>query len=287
MQGAEQDASFAHSDQPSLPLVVKWVLLPRETAIESVDAVVVGETRLDGEYTPLPVPRPDQEGSDGDRDVPDLPPWDPRRTYPELRVRVVNEGMMRGYRLATIAIWPLSYEASARSLSIAQMMQVSIRLRPRPEAERAEDIVCKRPGTNDGPYGEIRAALASTVVNPDFLDRFYPSVRSEEQVEPDTDRDGQHATRSAGGNFITEWPSSSQGQAVDVVIITNNKDDAGGSDLDLVSACNFYVRELRKDNLTASVHTADEISSQYLLSTGQRASRPFSNTRSRNGAPPM
>ena len=116
MQGAEQDASFAHSDQPSLPLVVKWVLLPRETAIESVDAVVVGETRLDGESPPLAVPRAAQEGSDGDRDVPDLPPWDPSRTYPELRVRVVNEGMMRGYRLATIAIWPLSYEASARSL---------------------------------------------------------------------------------------------------------------------------------------------------------------------------
>ncbi|MCC7141025.1 MAG: hypothetical protein IT349_02890, partial [Candidatus Eisenbacteria bacterium] len=178
MRGAQEDQSIQHADQPSLPLVVKWFVLPRDRAIESVDISVDDESPIDGEYQPVPVPREqgaDEHGDGGDR-LPDDPPWDPSRVYPETQIRVSNEGTMRGYRLATVAIWPVKYDAARRSLSIATRMSVTIRLRPRTADEQREDILCRRPGTNDGPYGEIRAAIASTVQNPEILEQFYPRV---------------------------------------------------------------------------------------------------------------
>lgn len=149
----DPDLRLEHEGFPQLPVKVVWFVLPRGTAVASVSHRIITTERLQGSFLPYPIAH--------DEDIPESPPWASGLVFPIEPVRSMGSGQYRDYQMAKIAVWPMTYEARTRRLTITTRMEIRVQLRPLEESEAEAMLSYYRPETIDGPFGSFRNWVAS------------------------------------------------------------------------------------------------------------------------------
>ena len=255
-----------HIGTPQLPVISRLVLLPPGMRVDDVLVTTHYSLPLPGRYLPRPVPDVS--------DTVDVPPEDPEypdQEFPSSRALLVNAGDMRGYQLATVAVWPVSYEAGSRRLSVATEMRLSITLRPINRREMDDMVPVGRPDLIDGPFGVVRKWIRQKAANPEGLTTWYPRRLEEEEQTP-SEKSVIH-----GGTFFSYWPSD-DGQGVPQIIVTNNHDEAGNYLGEMVEEFEFYASYYSPVGQPTIVRTVDEIVQQYDGHDAPSRSAPSSPT---------
>jgi len=148
MRGADRDRNQDHVGDPELPVFVEFLLLPPDHVVENVEVIPVARHELPGRYLPFPI-LPSDRPEEG---PPDSPTWLPR-VYPDRPGMLIQDGPMRRYWLAKLAIWPIEYDAERMSITILTEVQVRIRTRALTAEEHASTLHISRPDGIDGPFG--------------------------------------------------------------------------------------------------------------------------------------
>ncbi|MCD4690150.1 hypothetical protein K8S17_01670, partial [bacterium] len=149
--------------RPELPVRYMRFALPDGMIAVGVTARISNAQVLEGRYDVRPV-QPQQPFSlpyvakwfDADTNV-----YESSQSYPASPVRLMDNGNMGGYAVATVAVYPLQYEPAAGLLTLNSSVVVVLDLEPADRAvrrpsfrsERADDAVIER--------------VRSMVVNPD------------------------------------------------------------------------------------------------------------------------
>jgi hypothetical protein len=251
----EPDNLTRHIDDPQLPVMVKWFLLPPGTSVASLSAVPLEQTEVEGVYLPYPIVGEEQDGLES---PPDSPPWD-GIVFPREQAFLCQVGEARRYQLAKIALYPLQYDALRQSIRILESIRLSVTLRSMTADESQARLQIRRPEAADDVFRVHRRWIRGLVENPEDLDRFYPIYAVDESE--DGGDDGARRARSLTertplGSFVSEWPST-VGQQVDYLIITNNYDENGNDIGDMESAFRGWAADL--PTLSVAVRTVDFI----------------------------
>jgi len=196
---------------------------------------------------------------------------------------LIQDGPMRRYWLAKLAIWPIEYDAERMSITILTEVQVRIRTRALTAEEHASTLHISRPDGIDGPFGEYRAWVKQTVLNPEAAERFYPRpVVDEEDSGHDEGTEG--ARRAPAGNLVSQWPSRDD-RDVTMVIITNDRDESGnwlgsGPSDRMSDRFRAYKEILDSYGITTEIRTVSEIVAEYgsTVSTIPAAIHAFINS---------
>lgn len=249
------DEDESRLGQPILPVVLKWFILPDGTKIDSFHVTVASWTTLPGRYLvpPIQSTRADAETVDPDADI-----YESSTPYPRKIVYTAADSWMRGYHLAKIGLYPVSYIPSARQLRIPTALRVDLYLRPLTAAESGRILRIARPDGRDTPNGSEIRWIRSMVENPDDFARLYrPTGRTRDRSTL------QSATTSPYGAIPSQWPSV-ESPPVREVIITDNYTLAGEYIGDLVHEFELYAA-WKQDTLAipTQVRRVSEIREQY------------------------
>ena len=192
-------------DYPSVPYRVAGILLPQGEEISSIeirniDSGVYGETvslapfkgiyRMDGVRYGSAVEREEVV--------------DAGSVFPKWRVRYLGTGSYRGYRIASIAIYPFRYSLQERQLTIIRSAEVVIRTtsgQPEPSsAERIRHV--------EGFRDESRAAVEGMVENSRITGSYsFNDIRVDEESR----------------RFMPSYLPSMEGSSVKYLIVTNQE----------------------------------------------------------------
>jgi hypothetical protein len=230
-----------------------WFLLPPDKTVDQISLTVQSQAGLENDFRPLPM----FDEDDGDR--PELPPWEDDGIYPERHVLQSTTGQVRGYRLAKLVYYPLSYDALTESLTLLTSVHLTVHLRPLTTRERDSLLDLKRPEKRDDIFGRTRVWLAEITENPADLDLFYPEYHRAPEIE---DNKTMEKSTTPFGTFVSEWPSTS-GISVDHVIITDNYNESGEYIGDMRAVFQAYADMWSSFGITSRVKTVSEIETQY------------------------
>ncbi len=219
---------------PSLPYQILHFVIPADSRVEDVVAEY-DEITMPGTHRVLPAQKEVPTGEAPIWTEPDAGIYGSDAPYPAERVVYLGDGYLGGYRIASVAVYPLQYTPTSGRLSLAT--DVSVRLVLGPGADRAHPRA-----RMTAESAEIyRRLVEGLVENPEDVTRVGgSSVDVVDQVSVD--------------GFSPRYSPSLEGSPVEYVIITNDE-------------LSPYFQELAdwktKKGVPAVVRTVDWINSNY------------------------
>ena len=187
---------------PSLPYEILRFVIPGDARVEDV---VVGfeEELLPGVHRVRPAQAEVPIGAEASWVEPDASIYGSDDVYPSSRVRYLGDGYLGGYRIASVAVYPLTYAPSSGRLFLAT--DISVELRLGPDADRSQ----ARHRVTASSAQLYRDLVAGLVENPgDVSERPGSAVLSAGEV---------------GDGFSPRYTPSLEGSAVEYVIVTSDE----------------------------------------------------------------
>ncbi|MGD1047147.1 MAG: C25 family cysteine peptidase, partial [Candidatus Krumholzibacteriaceae bacterium] len=196
-------SSLEYFDYPSLPYRVVSFLVPQgddvsscrlevldETAVAPAKPLVPyrGSARVDGTIAGVAIAKAEAESENG--------------LFPKWQVRYLGSNLYRGYRIATVAVYPLRYNVKSGGIVLDKEVRLVVETAPAlPQGDAAE-----RMRAISGFREESRRNVARMVINPEAAAAY---SFNEVKVDPGTKA------------FAPSFEPSMQGSDVSYLIITN------------------------------------------------------------------
>jgi hypothetical protein len=197
--GIDGCVSLSEVGEPDLPAQILQFVIPADARVDDV-VLACGEIiELDGAHRVAPAQPGTPTGVEPRWAEPDPAVYSSDRPYPASRVRYLGDGYMGGYRIASVAVYPLQYTPKSGRLLLATDMSVRLELRQGADRSHPRERISARA---DDTY---RHMVASIVANPEDL----PPAPAARAGAPD------------GGGFLPCQGPSLEGSGVEYVIVTS------------------------------------------------------------------
>ncbi len=115
---------------PDLPIRVLHFVIPGDARVDDVVISSLEERELTGVYRVLPRQPEVPMGEVAPWVDPDPAIYGSDSTYPASRVRLLGEGYLGGYRIATVAVYPVTYAPASGRLMLATDLSLELELEP-------------------------------------------------------------------------------------------------------------------------------------------------------------
>lgn len=192
---------------PRLPAKTVFLLLPHGTAAERVRVTHTETELLDGNYVPLPLQRPGIPGESVQFTGPRRDIYSSAEPYPSRAVKLATSGVVSGYPVAAVLVYPVQYLPSRKKLLFYNSVEFTVDLAV---SSRAAHV----PQRQTRPGRMLMERLIKGVVhNPEDVDLAGPPLRT-----------GRRRDReSAQTGFNPRTLPSLQGSPVEYLIITSQE----------------------------------------------------------------
>jgi hypothetical protein len=114
--------------EPALPIRYLRFVIPSDSRVEDIVITGLVEQELPGTYRVMPA---QQEVPTGETPIwsdPDPAIYESDAPYPASRVQFLGDGYLGGYRIASVAVYPLTYIPSTGKLTLATELAVELSL---------------------------------------------------------------------------------------------------------------------------------------------------------------
>jgi len=192
---------LASVGEPSLPAEVLHFVVPSGMTVRDVVVSSLEEQVLPERYRVLPAQPEVPIGEEPDWAEPDPSVYGSDRVYPSERVVFMGEGSLGGYRIATVAIYPLTYEPKSGRLTLATDVSVELVFGPGGDDSIPRHRVTRR---SDDLY---RRVVESLVANPEDVLTAQGAAEIVDDVGPE--------------GFLPRHTPSLDGSPVEYVIVTD------------------------------------------------------------------
>ncbi|MGM0485046.1 MAG: C25 family cysteine peptidase, partial [Candidatus Krumholzibacteriota bacterium] len=219
-------------DYPSLPYRVVNILIPQGQEVSSVRLINVissdlskpvtlapfkGLYRQDGAVLGIPADRKEVTGPDS--------------VFPRWNVRYLGTGNYRGYRIASIAVYPVHYSLESGRVSIIESAEISVSTSPAP----SDPGTARRIRHVDGFREESRSVVEGIVENSNMAGSYsFSDIEVSEETR----------------EFLPSYLPSMEGSSVKYLIITNQE---------LESAFQYFADYKTRTGVPAVVRTTEWI----------------------------
>ncbi len=189
---------------PALPIEVLHFVIPADSRVEDVIITRLSEEELPGTYRIFPAQPDVPTGETAKWVEPDPAIYEAGGSYPDRRARVLSDGFLAGYRIASVAVYPLTYEPATGKLTLARTLEVALSLTSGRDRSQPRHRTTSR---SDALY---RRLVEGLVANPSDL-----GGRNAAQVE----------VADVGGaeGFAPRYTPSLEGSPVEYVIVTSDE----------------------------------------------------------------
>lgn len=237
---------------PDLPRQLYRLVVPRDLEVSEINLGDVSWEEIPGLFNVEAVAKPTPLNG---LELPVPPVADPMiyestNFYPVDPIELIADEFRFGYRVVTLAVYPLRYSPAAKRLELMTQVDFSLAGKSRPAgafAPRRRSVQAQQ---------MVQAALGHLVKNPEELAGF----------APETATDGGEKDASAGGEGLaSEWPSM-DGLPVDYLIITSDE---------LAPAFEPLAEWKRSRGWNTEIRTASEIAARYAGVDPQEKIRNF------------
>ncbi|HYW68217.1 MAG TPA: C25 family cysteine peptidase, partial [bacterium] len=193
--------SISDVGKPELPVKMLRFVIPSDTRVEDVIISFLGEEELPGVHRVKPAQQQVPMGETPVWSDPDRAVYESDEFYPRNRVEYMGDGYFGGYRIASVAVYPLQYAPKSGRLVLATSVSVELELTP--AANRAQ------------PRGRMSAES-------DELYRSLVKRMVENPWEVDGKLSGVDVVDAVGEEgFLPRYTPSLEGSPVEYVIITS------------------------------------------------------------------
>jgi hypothetical protein len=221
--------------EPDLPAEVLSFVIPSDARVEDVAVSFSDERELPGTYLVIPVQPEAPIGQVQPWADPDPAIYAGDALFPPIRVEYLGDGYLGGYRIASVAVYPLQYAPATGRLILATGVSVELELAPGADRSRPRHRVT---ASSDRLY---RALVEKMVENPEDV---AGSRSAPADVVDEVGRSG----------FSPRYTPSLDGSPVEYVVITSEEFEPYFSDL---------VDWKTKKGVPAAVRTVSWIESNY------------------------
>ncbi len=122
--------SLTDVGKPELPVRVLRFVVPSDMRVEDVTISYLVEEELPGFHKVLPAQKQVPIGETAEWTGPDSAIYNSDELYPASRVEYLGDGYFGGYRIASVAIYPLRYAPRSGRLVLASDVSVALELAP-------------------------------------------------------------------------------------------------------------------------------------------------------------
>ncbi|MBN2564448.1 MAG: hypothetical protein JXB46_01940, partial [Candidatus Eisenbacteria bacterium] len=188
--------------KPELPLRVLRFVIPADMRVSDVIVSEMEETTIPGVHMIVPAQPRVPIGETAEWAAPDQTVYGSDERYPAERVEYLGEGYLGGYRIASVAVYPMQYQPASGKLTLVTDISVELKLSPDADRSRPRHRITAN-------SAEIyRDAVRALVENPEEVDDKL-SAEVIEDVGPE--------------GFLPRYTPSLEGSPVDYVIITKSE----------------------------------------------------------------
>ncbi len=187
---------------PALPVRYLRFVIPSDSRVEDIVILGLAEEELPGTYRVMPA---QQEVPTGETPVwsePAAAIYEADAVYPASRIEFLGDGYLGGYRIATVAVYPLTYHPPTGRLTLATEMSIELSLAPGANRAQPRHRMTAR---SDRLY---RTLVEGLVENPEAVAGKLGAVEIVDGVGPD--------------GFQPRYTPSLEGSPVEYVIITTD-----------------------------------------------------------------
>jgi hypothetical protein len=203
---------LADVGQPALPADVLQFVIPADARVEDVVISFLDEQELPGVYRVAPAQPEVPVGEVSEWADPDPAIYEADALFPASRVEYLGDGYLGGYRIASVAVYPLQYAPATGRLILATDVSLELSLAPGADRSRPRH---RMTASSDHAY---RSLVESIVENPDDVGGSRASAADVvEEVGP--------------LGFDPRYTPSLDGSPVEYVIITTEELEPYFSDL--------------------------------------------------------
>ncbi|MCK4409256.1 MAG: hypothetical protein KAW67_04180, partial [Candidatus Eisenbacteria sp.] len=174
--------------EPMLPVFYVQLLLPPGSSCSDIQTSLSGTVSIPGSFDLLPAPRPVRFSSHGEAELPQPSrrTYDPELPYPLEVARLVGEGSLGGYGIATVRVTPLQYVAATGQLILHTNIEIAV------ATESADEDGTRL--LNGTVHGLVATStVAQMVENNEEMSRYTGGIRT--------------ATRAGGIDYLVITPS--------------------------------------------------------------------------------
>jgi hypothetical protein len=189
---------------PALPVEYLSFVIPADMRVEDVVASWLEEEELPGTHRVIPAQREVPTGESAEWVDPDPSIYGSESVYPTERVVYLGDGYLGGYRIATVAIYPLAYAPATGKLTLARDVSIALELTPSPDRSQPRHRMTAR---SDELY---RSLVESIVVNKGDVAGKLRGVEVVHDVGTDE-------------GFLPRYSPSLDGSPVEYVIVTSDE----------------------------------------------------------------
>ncbi len=197
-------STLSEVGEPELPVRVVRFVIPATSRVEDVVVSLLEEEELPGTYRVVPTQPDVPIGEAAEWADPDPAIYESDAPFPGSHVRYLGDGYLGGYRIASVAIYPLTYAPRTGKLTLARDISVELVLGQGADRSHPRQRTTAR---SDALYKSLVEGL---VENPeDVAGRLSGSVEVVDDFGPD--------------GFLPRYTPSLEGSPVEYVIITTDE----------------------------------------------------------------
>jgi len=152
--------SISGVGEPELPVRILRFVVPQDMRVEDVIVSHLSERELPGKHTVFPAQKQVPVGETAEWTGPDDSIYRSDDLFPASRVQYLGDGYLGGYRIASVAVYPLQYAPRSGRLVLAE--DISVELELAPGANRAAPRQRMTPASSE----LYRRLVADLVENP-------------------------------------------------------------------------------------------------------------------------
>ncbi len=175
---AEGFVSIGEPGTPQLPSIHLHYIIPQNAKVESLVILQSVTSQIPGEFLVFPNQPPVMSGQTVPWFPPDTSIYNSDEPYPEKLIQLVDEGVMDGARIATVAVHPIVYRPQSKRLFMISRVEFDFAFGPEDPPEVQPQV--------RGEYEQTvyDAALKSVVVNDYEIPLYYrkPTLVNEDQL---------------------------------------------------------------------------------------------------------
>jgi hypothetical protein len=129
--------SLSVPGEPDLPARVLHFVIPSDARVEDVVISSLGEEELSDTYRVMPAQPEAPIGGTPEWADPDPAIYGSDALFPSSRVEYLGDGYLGGYRIASVAVYPIQYAPATGRLIMATDISVDLELAPGADRSRA------------------------------------------------------------------------------------------------------------------------------------------------------
>jgi hypothetical protein len=196
--------SLGDPGEPELPVRVLRFVIPSDMGVDDVVISSIEEEELVGTYRVAPAQVEVPMGESSTWTEPDRTIYEGDVVFPQSRVRFLGEGNLGGYRIASVAVYPITYAPRSGRLTIATELEIGLTL-------------------TAGGGGGVRRQRSTERSHRVYEDVVRALVENPEDVGGVTSGSAEIVESGVVGGFQPRYSPSLEGSPVDYVIVTNDE----------------------------------------------------------------